>query len=142
MAVWQFDLYFIPIGSAPPDINSDEWDSPVISRAHARSVQEYLAHYFGQPWMMLEDWIVFGPENGNRVDVLFGERHADASIFVRCDLRNEAPQFFQLVAELARKVGCEFFCSDNAQLISADLQDLALAANARRGSLSKAGIGN
>jgi len=137
MAIWQFDLYFIHIGSTQPDIRGEEWEAPVISHALARSVQEVLAHYFGLPWLMLDDWLVFGPEDGNRVDLLFDDDHAGVSIFVRCDLRDDAPQFFQLVAELARQVDCEFFCSDNAQLISADLHRLTLAANARREELVK-----
>jgi len=71
MALWQFDLYFIPIGACLPDTTGEEWDEPGLALSQVRTVQEALAYYFGPPWVMLNDWLVFGPENGNRVDVSF-----------------------------------------------------------------------
>lgn len=58
--------------------------------------------------LMLQDWLVFGPENGNRIDILF-EGGVGAEVSVRCDVREEAPQFLVLVSDLVRFHGCRFF---------------------------------
>lgn len=122
MAVWQFDLYLIPVDAPPPDTGGEAWDSPAIPWSHVRDVQEALAYYFGPPWMMLDDWLVFGPENGNRVDVQFDDE-LTASILVRCDIRDEAPQFLTIVAELTHSFDCQFFCADDERLIAANVRN-------------------
>jgi len=136
MALWQFDFYFIPIGAHLPDTTGEEWDEPGLALSKVRTVQEALAYYFGPPWVMLDDWLVFGPENGNRVDVHFDD-DLSASIFVRCDIRTEAPQFLALIVELARKVECEFYSADSKGLISADFQALTRESFARRERLPR-----
>ncbi len=126
MAVWQFDLYFIRNDESPPDTTAEDWDMPPLPRELVSGIQETLAHYFGPPWFMLEDWLVFGPENGNRIDVGFDDE-AGASVFVRCDKRIEAPQFLVLVADLAKSHECRFFCPETKELIDPDLHRLSNA---------------
>lgn len=79
---------------------------------------------------MLPDWLVFGPENGNRIDVNF-ENEDSGSVFVSCDVRQEAPQFLVLVCNLACTHGCQFFSPQKRQLIEPSLEPLnaALAAS-------------
>ena len=91
MAVWQFDLYFIARDASAPNMDAEGWDAPPLPLSIVYDVQTELANYLGPPWMMLPDWLVFGPERGNRVDTLF-ENEVEASVFVRCDVRDEAPQ--------------------------------------------------
>lgn len=137
MAVWQFDLYFIHIGAPPPDTSGEDWDAPTLPPEQVRQAQERLAYYFGPPWFMLDDWLVFGPENGNRIDIQFDEEHY-ASIFVRCDVRSEAPQFLSLVADLAQILDCMLFSIDNEQLIPANAQRLLLEVGQRSSDLDAA----
>ena len=123
MAIWQFDFYFIARGALAPDLSAEAWDAPPLPLAVVHSLQSDLAHYFGLPWLMLPDWIVFGPERGNRVDVLF-ETETDASIFVRCDVRDEAPQFIVLICNLARSLGCQFFSPKSGEVFEPNLEVL------------------
>lgn len=123
MAAWQFDLYFILSGTLAPNLDAEGWDAPPLPLTTVYEIQEELAHYMGAPWFMLSDWLVFGPENGNRIDVLF-ETDSTGSVFVRCDVREEAPQFLVLVCNLARAHGCQFFSSQTRGLIQPDLEAL------------------
>jgi len=118
MAVWQFDLYFAPYDSTLPDTSTPGWE-PVLPNKTVYALQEDMAHYFGPPWFMLGDWIVFGPENGNRVDLLFEEK-SEASIGIRIDTRNEAPQFLVLITDLARLHNCKLFSASLAEFIEPD----------------------
>lgn len=140
MAVWQFDLYFLPADATPPSTRGVYWDAPTLLLGDVHQAQEHLEHYFGSPWLMLEDWIVFGPESGNRVDVQF-DQELTASIFVRCDLRCEAPQFLSIVADLASMLKCVLFCVDNEELMQPETHRLMKAAETRRGTLSAAHLG-
>ena len=124
MAAWQFDLYFIPRDSTAPDTSIPDWE-PVLPARITYAVQEDFVHYLGRPWLMLPDWIVFGPENGNRVDFNFvGAGDAgdagDAIIQVRLDTRNEAPQFVVLITDLAKLHGCVLYSADSGEFIPAD----------------------
>lgn len=118
MAIWQFDLYFIPRGSAAPDTSVPDWE-PVLPANVVYALQEDLAHYLGRPWLMLPNWLVFGPENGNRLDFNFIDTGA-AIVQVRLDTRNEAPQFVVLITDLAKLHGCVLYSADNGEFIQAD----------------------
>lgn len=130
MAAWQFDLYFIARKTPAPDLNAESWETPSLPLDVVYELQAELAHYFGPPWLMLPDWLVFGPENGNRIDVVF-ETDDSASIFVRCDLRQEAPQFLVLICNLAHSRACQFFNPQRRVLLEPTLKALegALAGN-------------
>ena len=118
MAVWQFDLYFIPRGSAAPDTSLPDWE-PVLPAPVTYALQEDFVHYLGCPWFMLSDWLVFGPENGNRIDFNFVGT-GDAIVQVRLDTRNEAPQFVVLIADLAKLHGCVLFNAESGEFVQAD----------------------
>jgi len=128
MAAWQFDFYIVD--SEPQEKGLGTGDSPLLPLALVYDVQEELAHYMGPPWMMLMDWLVFGAENGNRIDILF-QTESTASIAVRCDIREEAPQFLTLVSDLTRFHGYRFFSPLTREFIEPDLEILL---NAIRGS--------
>jgi hypothetical protein len=116
MAAWQFDVYLIARGASVPDSDAEYWETPALPLTVVRDIQDELAHYLGPPWLMLPEWLVFGPENGNRIDLVF-ETEDSGSIFVRCDLRQEAPQFFVLVCNLAHGHGCQLFNPQNRECI-------------------------
>lgn len=126
MAAWQFNVYLSGRGASVPDLDAEYWETPSLPLAVVREIQEELAHYLGPPWQMLPEWLVFGPENGNRIDVVF-ETDDSASIFVRCDLRQEAPQFLVLVCNLAHGHGCLLFNPQTRTLIEPTLQAMERA---------------
>ena len=126
MAAWQFDLYFISRDASAPNLDAEDWEAPPLPLSLVRDVQTELANYLGAPWFMLPDWLVFGPEKGNRVDILF-ENEVEASVFVRCDVRDEAPQFLVLVSNLAHIHGCRFFFPQSRELLEPNLKVLESA---------------
>lgn len=73
---------------------------------------------------MLFDWLVFGPENGKRIDDCF-ESDAAASMFVRCDVREEAPQFLVLFSKIAQLHNCLSFNPQSGRLIGPKLEALS-----------------
>jgi hypothetical protein len=121
MAAWQFDLYIVLSDAQPPLVSDEGWEPPPLPMHLVYSFQEELAHYLGPPWQMLNNWLVFGPENGNRIDILF-ESDEGAFVSVRCDVREEAPQFLVLVADLSRFHGCQFFSPNTREFIEPDLE--------------------
>lgn len=120
MAAWQFDVYLIVRGASVPDLDAEYWETPSLPLAVVYEIQAELAHYLAPPWLMLPEWLVFGPENGNRIDVVF-ETDDSASIFVRCDLRQEAPQFLVLVCNLAHGHLCQLFNPQSREVIEPSL---------------------
>ena len=124
MAAWQFDLYFVARGAPCSDLESSREGVPTLPLSTVYSMQNDLAFYLGPPWLMLSDWLVFGPENGNRVDVCF-ESETAASMFVRCDVREEAPQFLVLFSKIAQLHGCLFFNPQSGRLIEPTLEALS-----------------
>lgn len=129
MAAWQLDLHFLPRGNSVPDLTSVGWE-PILPKNMAYTLQGDLAHYLGSPWLMLDDWLVFGPENGNRVDVLF-EPNGDSNLSVRVDVRNDSPQFLVLVTDLARMHGCVLYSPDCREIVEPELPHV-LSAIARK----------
>lgn len=120
MAARQFDLDIVQMGGGDPVHAGDQQEQTQLPLSLVYNIQEELAHFLGVPWMMLEDWLVFGPENGNRIDLLF---EFDAgSVTVRCDVRQEAPQFLTLVCDLTRFHGCRFFSPLRDEHIEPDLE--------------------
>lgn len=135
MAIWQFDLYLITRSESPPDLGAEDW-APSLSYSVVYDIQEELARYLGPPWFMLTDWLVFGPERGNRVDVTFENEH-DANVFVRCDVRDEAPQFLVLISNLAHFYDCRFFNPQSRQLVQPNLEKLGSAIRRSRAQLPR-----
>jgi hypothetical protein len=71
MAIWQFDLFIVPREGSQPVFSEDGWQLPQWSAASTLDAQRCLVDAFGCPWLMMEDWVVFGCENETRVDLLF-----------------------------------------------------------------------
>jgi hypothetical protein len=126
MAIWQVDMHVIHASDEPPNTINDGWQPPLLSGALLLQAQQMLTEYLGAPWTMVEDWVVFGPENGSRVDVVF-ETANSASIVVRFDVRNDGVQFPALICKLAQKLGCLLFSADLGSLIEPNGATLAVA---------------
>lgn len=121
MAQWQFDLYVVSSQAMARNAADACRESQLLPLSVVYDIQQELAHYMGPPWMMLADWLVFGPENGNRVDIIF-EPELSASVCIRCDIREEAPQFLVLLSDLTRFLGCRFLSASNQELVEPELE--------------------
>lgn len=126
MAVWQNDLYFISGMENLPDTSLDGWLPPVLDRSRILRVQQVMSGYFGPSWPVAEDWFVFGPENGNRIDVIFLDA-SRANIVARFDRRNDSVQFHGLVCRLASELACLLFSPDLNAIIQPDHKVLRMA---------------
>ena len=60
---------------------------------------------------MLEDWLVYGSENGNRFDLLLNE-DGTAEVSARIDARSEANQFVAELCELSSLLDCGLFSAE------------------------------
>lgn len=126
MAVWQSDLYLISGLENLPDISLDGWLPPVLDGSRVFRVQQMLSLYFGPPWSVADDWLVFGPENGNRIDVIFLNA-STATIVARLDRRSDGVQFHGLVCRLAGDLACLLFSPELNAIIQPDYKVLRMA---------------
>lgn len=126
MAIWQVDFHLIHAASRPPDTTHDGWAPPLLTAAQVTRAQELLIEYLGPPWLMVKDWLVYGPENGSRIDVVF-EPLGTASVVFRFDARNDDVQLPSLACKLAKTLGCHFFSPDISGLIEPDSASLGFA---------------
>ncbi|CAN7551778.1 hypothetical protein [Duganella sp. LjRoot269] len=129
MAIWQVDLHLIQTADDLPDTANDGWIPPLLAGDKLLQARELLLDYLGPPWQMVDEWFVFGPENGSRVDVVF-ETPSTAAVVVRFDARNDGIQFPALLCKLAQKLGCLFFSPDTGGLVEPDCETLVAAIDA------------
>lgn len=117
MAIWQVDLQMIPMADGVADGLHNSVELPLPSSLVLQA-QQRLSEYLGSPWLMLTDWLVYGPENGSRVDIVFISPQT-ASITVRFDMRSDAQQFLILICRLAWHLGCRFYSADLKRTVEA-----------------------
>ncbi len=108
MAVWQFELFFIPEGTVEPVLSDEGWALPLIAEPSVVQAHAWLSSRFGAPWAMCEGILVFGAEDGNRIDLVV-DHEGEAEMSARIDARSEANEFCGLIAELATATDCKLF---------------------------------
>ena len=108
MATWQFDLFLTARNEAIPAVSGDGLDLPGMPVQLAFEVQQALMQVFGPPWFMLEDWLVFGAEQGTRVDLLFFD-DATLEVKLRLDVGIDNGPVVGVVCRLARQLDCRLF---------------------------------
>lgn len=126
LAAWQATIYLIASGATWPDISQDGWQPPQLSGRKLLAAHEMVASYLGSPWEIADNWFVFGPEAGSRIDVIFASGSI-ATIAIRFDVRNASLQFQELVCRLARELGCELFSAELNAVIQPDWRPLQMA---------------
>ncbi|CAG0928226.1 hypothetical protein PLCT1_00675 [Planctomycetaceae bacterium] len=99
---------------------------PFAVQAHA-----WLCVRFGEPWRMLDGWIVFGQEQGSRFDLLFNEDRT-VQLSARIDLRSEYQSFVEAVCELASKSNCLLFSAEYWAALEPSVSELSGAARRSR----------
>jgi hypothetical protein len=136
MAIWQFDLFIIPNTAALPVLLADGWQLPQWSAASTLDAQRVLLEAFGGPWLMMEGWLVFGRENGTRIDLLY-EGVDRLEMTLRLDSAASGPEL-DAVSAFAAKLDCLFFDPATGRAIQPDRDSLAAAfAKSRAAAFSK-----
>lgn len=125
MAVWQYDLFLVGRGDALPLLTDDGWDLPQLSAASTLSAQRSLVGSMGYPWLMMDDWVVFGSENGTRIDFIFSE--AD-EVEIRVRLNASATETeLDAVCTFAGELGSRLFDPATRALLQPDRSSVASA---------------
>ena len=73
----------------------------------------------GTPTYITDGWLVFGTDQGNRVDVSV-EEMGRGDIFARIDVRIGTGQFIRTLADFADELGCGFFSPESDELIESN----------------------
>lgn len=126
MALWQFDIFFVPHGQLVPAPGEDGYVLPPFHGDCVESAQSWLGARFGAPWTMMDDWLVFGEENGNRVDLLRND-DGSATLSARLDARIGAAEFRLALCELADVLGCHFFSAEQGCVLEPQAVALSTA---------------
>jgi hypothetical protein len=115
VAIWQFDLFIIRPGSLP-SLTDDGLDFPALPQELTASATQYLNANFATPFEMLPDWLVFGQENGNRVNASL-EASFISELSIRIDARDINHTFIASVCEFTRLLNCVFFIPESKAVV-------------------------
>jgi hypothetical protein len=126
MATWQFDLHLMSQGEPPPTVSYDGLDIPGIPAKSALRVQEIVVAFLGKPWLMMDDWMVFGAETGTRVDLLFDDTDF-VEVLVRLDAGVNNAAFLGAICALALELDCCYFDGQGRQFIEPQREHLVQA---------------
>lgn len=127
MAIWQFDVVFVPRGGPTPWRTTDGYEASPFESAAVVKARTWLHAHYGDPWAMLDDWFVYGSENSNRVDILLGHDKS-AQISARIDARSEVvAQFVNQLCELSSFLECSLFSAEMWKSLEASPAALGLA---------------
>jgi hypothetical protein len=137
MAIWQFDLFLVREEHGPPLMLEDGWQLPQMSAASTLNAQRALVKSMGYPWLMMEDWVVFGSENSTRVD-LFYDGADEVEIRVRIDA-SATDSALDAVCTLAGNLNSRLFDPATHTMLRPDRSLLASAlAESRAAKFSQA----
>jgi len=99
-----------------PQLTEDGIDVPAMAAEPTLNAQSELVRILGQPWEMLEDWLVYGAENGTRVDFCFDD-HARVEVMVRLDANGVSDTLLDAICRLGIQLNCEFFAMESKTLL-------------------------
>jgi len=136
MAVWQFDLFLVPEGHAMPLLRADGWDLPQLPAASTLNAQSALVASMGYPWLMMDDWAVFGSEESTRIDLIFDDVD---QVEIRIRVSASATEAdLGAICGFTREVGSKFFDPATGDLLPPDCPSLASAlASSRAAAFSR-----
>jgi len=130
MATWQFDLFIVRAENALPVLEEHGWRLPQLPAASTLQAQGILVPALGRPWLMLDDWIVFGDENGTRADLVF-EDADNVEIRMRLDVSATNAEL-DAICGFALALNARFFDPVTRTLLHPDCNTLACALAASR----------
>ena len=111
MALWQFDVHFVPAQAQLPTLKDEGWVLPLLPDQFIQDACGVLSARMGSPWMMCEGIYVFGNEVGSRVD-LVPDVTVGAELLARIDARAESIPFCEFLCELALRIDCKFLAPE------------------------------
>jgi len=125
MAIWQFDLFMVHAEDDLPVMEEEGWTLPRLPAASTLRAQDTLIEVLGRPWLMLDDWIVFGEENGTRVDLVFDDAdHVEIRMRLDVSATNRA---LDAICRFAVALNGRFFDPVTRTLLQPDRSTLASA---------------
>ena len=130
MAIWQFNLFIVRPDSLPT-LTDEGWDVPALPQELTAFAMQYLNGRFAVPFEMLPGWLVFGQENGNRVNASF-EASVISELSVRIDARDPSTTFIANICELADSLNCVFFSPESRIFVEPVPESVLLAQQSSR----------
>lgn len=118
MAAWQFSLFLVEQGACAPIVAGDSWLVPSLAEPSVGKALVSLNMALGAPTIITDDWLIFGADTGNRVNVSV-EETGKGDISARVDARVDASPFAALLCSLADEVDCVFFSPESNAFIEA-----------------------
>lgn len=112
---------------------ADGHEAPSLGESLTGRAEDWLTVRFGKPWLLMDDWLVFGEENGHRVDLLRDE-HGGSQLSARISARTDAADFCSVLSELATTLDCIFFSAEFWRPVEPTLQALSQALMESRAS--------
>ena len=131
MAAWQFDLSLMTEAAAMTSETEDGLDMQGLPLGEAPYIQESLITCFGQPWLMLEDWLVFGDDKGTRVDLIFDDTDI-VDVHARLDASADNGKVLDILCAMAQQLGYRYFDVEGKQFIEPQKEALLQAMNSSR----------
>jgi len=125
MAIWQYDLFVIGEGHTRPLRTDDGWDIPPVSAASTLIAQRAVVGSMGYPWLMMDDWVVFGSEQGTRIDLNFDGPNK-VEIRIRLDASATEPEL-DAVCAFASELGGRLFDPATGAILPPDRCSVASA---------------
>ena len=118
MAAWQFSLFLVEQGARAPFMAGDDWFVPSLAEPSVGKALVSLNLALGAPTTITDDWLIFGADMGNRIDVAV-EETGKGDISAHVDARVDAGPFAALLCSLANEVDCVFFSPESNAFIEA-----------------------
>jgi hypothetical protein len=132
VAIWQFDVCVFPRTAAFPTSGVDGYFIEAVGPERANQAIAWCRERWpAQSWM--DDFLVFGDENGCRIDVLL-DLDGSAELKARIDVRAEHSEFCRSICDLAVQLDCMLFSPELWRLIQPDANDLQIAIQGSRAS--------
>ncbi len=126
MAIWQFDLFFIPTEASPLALEHGARAVRLLPESSVVTAHALLSESLGPPWQMCEGILVFGSEDGNRIEIAL-DNDGDAELSARIDARLESSGFCSLLSNLASRLECRLFSPELATAIDPLSEQLVAA---------------
>ena len=73
-----------------------------------KTAQAWLHERFGDPYEVLPDWLVYGSDKGNRIDVVL-DSDFSAEISARLDARVNITEFANELCDLCKTLNADLF---------------------------------
>ena len=123
MALWQFDILFVPQGAGLPLRTEDGCRTEPINAERCEIAKTVLSEQFGPGRQMMDGWVMYGPEQGSRFDLVLDEDRT-GELSARVDARTSNDHFLESLNRLAQEIECSLYSLEFGQLLESSLPAL------------------